>query len=85
MNATKELMVAWAQAYLTDELAREIGVEDLKCSFFEIGLDSLDEMVMIGEMEKHFGIEYDPVTLLRYPIVIEMLDAAMAEGFSKSR
>jgi acyl carrier protein len=85
MDINRESVITWAKTYLASELSREISGSDLERSFTDIGLDSLDEMVMVGQMEEHFGIEFDPVTLLQYPIVIEMLEAAMTLAVSKNQ
>lgn len=85
MISNKAAVIVWAQAYLAEELSREISDDDLHRSFSEVGLDSLDEMAMIGAIEDHFGIEFDPVALLQYPIIMEMLDAAGTEDIFKKQ
>jgi acyl carrier protein len=85
MITNRESVVVWAQAYLANELSREISDKDLALSFSAVGLDSLDEMVMVGAMEEHFGIELDPVTLLQYPIINEMLDAVTTVAASRNQ
>jgi acyl carrier protein len=55
----------WAKAYLAHLLARPEGEIDLYRPFTDYGLDSMDAVVMVGEMEAHFRQELDPATFLQ--------------------
>jgi acyl carrier protein len=46
---------------------------DLDKDLADLGLDSVDAVLMAGEMEQAFGIEIDPAEALRHPTVEAML------------
>jgi acyl carrier protein len=45
----------------------------------DYGLDSMDGVVMAGQMEEHFGVEIDPATFLR-PEPVGVLIAGFGGG-----
>jgi acyl carrier protein len=55
----------WARAYLGHLLGRPEAEVDLYRPFNDYGLDSMDAVVMVGEMEEHFGAELDPALFLQ--------------------
>jgi acyl carrier protein len=62
---TAENARGWAVAYLAYVLNLPTGEVDLMRGLADYGLDSMDAVVMAGEMEVHFGIEIDPALFLR--------------------
>ena len=54
----------WATAYLAHLVGKAEGEIDLYRPFNDYGLDSLDAVVMAGEMEEHFRVEIDPALFL---------------------
>jgi len=55
----------WATAYIAHLIARPPAEVDLFRPFSDYGLDSMDAVVMAGEMEEHFAIEIDPALFLQ--------------------
>lgn len=55
----------WASAYLAHLLDQPEERIDLYRGLTDYGLDSMDAVVMAGELEEHFGIEIDPALFLR--------------------
>jgi acyl carrier protein len=74
-EATAENGRQWAIAYLAHLLDQPASEIDLMRGFAEYGLDSLDAVVMAGEMEAHFGIDIDPAQFLR----VEPIGVLIAE------
>lgn len=66
---------AWVVRYLAKSLGIGEGDVNLAKSLGEYGLDSVDAMIMAGELEAHFGIELDPTVFFEYDTLQEMLDA----------
>jgi phthiocerol/phenolphthiocerol synthesis type-I polyketide synthase B len=70
----------WAKAYIAHLLGRAAAEIDLFRPFTDCGLDSMDAVVMAGEMEEHFGVELDPGLFLQEATtlgeLIAQLDAA---------
>jgi acyl carrier protein len=62
---TAENARAWAVAYLAYVLNLPAAEVDLMRGLADYGLDSMDAVVMAGEMEVHFGIDIDPALFLR--------------------
>jgi len=55
----------WALAYIAHLLDKPVEAIDLYRPFSDYGLDSLDAVVMAGEMEEHFSVELDPGIFLQ--------------------
>jgi acyl carrier protein len=55
----------WARAYLAHLLGKAEADVDLFRPFSSYGLDSMDAVVMVGEMEEHFAAELDPAMFLQ--------------------
>ena len=72
-NLTPENARLWACAYLAHLLDRPAAEIDLFRPLSEYGLDSVDAVVMAGEMEDHFGVEIDPATFLREATLGELI------------
>ena len=64
-EATSQNGRNWATVYLAHLLDLPAGEIDLMRGFADYGLDSLDAVVMAGEMEAHFGVDIDPALFLR--------------------
>ena len=72
-NLTPDNARNWARAYLAHLLARPLEEIDLFRPLSEYGLDSVDAVVMAGEMEAHFGVQIDPATFLREATLGELI------------
>jgi acyl carrier protein len=70
---TAENAGRWARAYVGQLLGRPAEEIDLYRPLSEYGLDSVDAVVMAGEMEEHFGVEVDPATFLREATLGELI------------
>jgi len=55
----------WAKAYIAHLLGKPDAEIDLFQPFTRYGLDSMDAVVMAGEMEEHFAVEIDPALFLQ--------------------
>jgi acyl carrier protein len=62
---TRENVRRWARAYVAHLVTRPESEIDLYRPFSDHGLDSMDAVVMAGEMEEHFAIEIDPGLFLQ--------------------
>jgi acyl carrier protein len=65
----------WAKAYLGHLIGRAEGEIDLFRPFSDYGLDSMDAVVMAGEMEEHFAAEIDPALFLQESMTLGELIA----------
>jgi acyl carrier protein len=65
----------WVVRYLARLLELDEQHIDLNKSLGEFGLDSVDAMIMAGELEEHFGIETDPSIFFECDTAQELLDA----------
>jgi phthiocerol/phenolphthiocerol synthesis type-I polyketide synthase B len=65
MSAAEELQF-WVRRHLGElvGVAPETIVLDRKLS--DYGLDSVDAVLMAGELEDHFGIEIDPASFIHF-------------------
>jgi|SRR4051812_379841 acyl carrier protein len=71
----------WALAYVAHLVNKPVGEVDLYRPFSDYGLDSLDAVVMAGEMEEHFAVELDPAMFLEEATTLgELLDQRYASG-----
>ncbi len=69
----------WAIAYLAHLLDLPADEIDLMRGLVDYGLDSMDAVVMAGQMEEHFGVEIDPATFLR-PEPVDVVIAGFGVG-----
>jgi polyketide synthase 13 len=60
---------SWARAYLGYLAGLSAEQIDLERELGCYGLDSVDAVLMAGEMEQVFGIEIDPASFLQYPTI----------------
>lgn len=70
---------SWVRQYL----ARILGVPErdikLDCTLDAYGLDSVEAVLMAGELEDALGVEIDPAAFLQFP-TIEGMVAALERG-----
>ena len=64
---------SWTRAYISRLSARPPDQIDLNQDLADLGLDSVDAVLMAGEMEQAFGIEIDPADALRHPTIEAMI------------
>jgi acyl carrier protein len=72
----------WARAYIAHLVDRAEDKIDLFRPFSDYGLDSMDAVVMAGEMEEHFAIEIDPGIFLQETMTLGEL---IAQEFDAKR
>jgi acyl carrier protein len=70
---TAENARRWTVAYLAYLHAQPQEKIDLFRPLADYGLDSVDAVLMTGELEEHFGIELDPALFLRKATLGEIL------------
>ena len=56
---------------------------DLGKTLGQFGLDSVDAVIMAGELEEHFGVELDPGAIFAFDTVQGMLEAWERAGRPK--
>lgn len=66
---------AWIVHYLANLLSIELDQVSVAKGLGDYGLDSVDAMVMAGEMGTHFGVEIDPADFTDFDTLQEMLDS----------
>ena len=68
-------------AFLLDELTRRLGVGraeiGLDADLGELGVKSIDAVLVSGELEDRFGIEIEPVLLFECRTVNRVADSVM--------
>jgi acyl carrier protein len=76
-----------ASAWVRDHLAKVRGVAPesvtLDKGFSSYGLDSVDAVLMAGELEEAFGIEIDPARFLQFDS-FQAIIAALAADIDKT-
>ena len=72
----------WATVYLAHLVGRPEPEIDLFRPFSDYGLDSMDAVVMAGEMEEHFQVEIAPALFLQEAAT---LGEVIREQFEKPR
>ncbi len=77
MNTADEIR-NWVRGHLAGVLnvAPESIAFDRKLS--DYGLDSVDAILMAGELEDHFGLEIDPATFIQYATFESMMTSLAA-------
>lgn len=65
---------AWVVGYLAKLLGIDSRHVNLEKGLNHYGLDSVDAMIMAGDLEAHFGVELDPAAFLEFDTLQEMLD-----------
>ena len=65
----------WIVQYLAQVLQIDPRHVDLGKSLGELGLDSVDALILAGELEEHFGVEVEPTAVFEFKSFQGMLDA----------
>jgi acyl carrier protein len=65
----------WVRDYLARLLGRQAETIALDCSLADYGVDSVDAVIMAGELEFAFDLEIDPATFLRFDTIEAMVAA----------
>ncbi|HEY1615385.1 MAG TPA: acyl carrier protein [Rhizomicrobium sp.] len=65
----------WVRDYLAQLLRIAPGEISFERTLGDYGLDSVDAVLMAGEMEQHFGIEIDPASFIQYDTFEDMISA----------
>lgn len=66
---------AWVRDYLGRLLGRPAETIELECSLADYGVDSVDAVVMAGELEFAFDLEIDPASFLQFDTIQAMISA----------
>lgn len=69
----------WMISYLAKKLRVDRNTIDVDTQFIDYGLDSVDSMKIVGELEDYLGFELSPSLPYEYP-TIETLTAALADA-----
>ncbi len=77
---TPQNLRRWCTAYLAHILALPESGIDLYRGLGEYGLDSMDAVVMAGELEDHFQLEIDPAVFLRQDSLGALIDGIGQPG-----
>ena len=76
--ATRDELIA----FLLDRLAERIGCDpgdiDRDADLIELGIRSIDAVLVSGELEDHFGVEIDPVLLFECRTVNRVAESVIA-------
>jgi acyl carrier protein len=75
MNFDPTNVRSWMLGYLARLLEIDERDIDLGKSLGDFGLDSVDAVIMAGELEEHFGVEIDPNVVFEFDTLQEMLEA----------
>jgi phthiocerol/phenolphthiocerol synthesis type-I polyketide synthase B len=70
----------WVRDYLVRLLGMPAEAISLDCTLADYGLDSVDAVVMAGELEFAFNLEIDPAAFLQYDTIEAMVVALPAVG-----
>ncbi len=73
----------WVRQHIAKLLNVHADELDLNQTLESFGMDSVDAVLMAGEMEEFLNIEIDPAALLQYP-TIEQMVAAMERWAAQS-
>ena len=63
----------WVRAYIGNLIGSPVDEVRLDRELGSYGLDSVDAVLMAGEMEQAFGIEIDPAAFLQYSTIEAMV------------
>jgi acyl carrier protein len=79
-SVSVESLKSWLCAWLAEELAMDAAAVDPGQTFLSYGLDSVQAMSMIGDLEVNFSRRLSPTLAWDYP-TIDALAAHLAEEF----
>ena len=71
----EEKLRDWVCQYLARLLGQSPQTIALDCTLADYGLDSVDSIIMAGELEFAFDLEIDPATFLQYDTIEAMVVA----------
>jgi len=71
---------AWITEFLVSLLGVEAATIKGDARFHNLGLDSVDAVVMAGALEEHFGTEIEATLFLRNSTIDELLADLKANG-----
>jgi acyl carrier protein len=83
MNFDPTTVRDWVVRYLAELLQISPRDIDLGKSLGDFGLDSVDAVIMAGELEEHFGVEIDPSVVFEFDTLQGMLEAWERSGRSE--
>lgn len=67
MNTQQAILLDKVRMFLYQKICERIGTPSLDISYdtnlLELGLQSVDVVLLSGELEDHFGIEIDPMIM----------------------
>ena len=66
---------AWVRAHLARYARMEPGDVSFDRALADFGMDSVDAVLMAGELEEATGVEIDPATFLQYDTIGQMVAA----------
>jgi acyl carrier protein len=72
MNVNEELH-NWVRQHIGKLLGIAPESVSLDAKLSDYGLDSVDAVLMAGEIEDHFDIEINPASFIRFPTFEEMI------------
>jgi acyl carrier protein len=80
---TQQQLWSWVRAHLAQVLGVPPESIDIDKGLTTYGLDSVDAVLMAGELEEAFGIEIDPASFIQYDS-FGAITAALALDIEKS-
>ena len=63
----------WVRAHLAERLGIEASAVELGCGLDQYGLDSVDAVLMAGELETAMDVEIDPAAFMLHPTLEAMI------------
>lgn len=76
--SVKESLEVWVRGHLGRVLGVAPDTIELDRKLGDYGLDSVDAVLMAGELEEQFNIEINPATFIRHPTFASMIEALAA-------
>jgi acyl carrier protein len=73
--SNEERLRAWLRNHLARVLGAEPATISLDRTLGDYGLDSVDGILIAGELEEKFGIEIEPATFIRFDTFESMIVA----------
>jgi acyl carrier protein len=73
----------WIRQRLATSLGLPVADIVLDKSIYDYGMDSVDAVILAGELEEYLGIEVDPAAFLQQP-TLEAMIAGLAPSSSAS-
>jgi acyl carrier protein len=81
---TEDTLRDWVRAHLAGLLGKPPATIALDGKLNDYGLDSVDAILMAGELEDHFGIEIDPASFIQFD-TFEAMIAALSTAIDRRR